>query len=155
MRRTKANALPRRSPRLTPDARIGPENFCRSCRIAAIIPPPPVRDNLPAQRKVIDLCHQVLGGGFRIHVPKLGAPGSFSRIQLKTFAKLPHTVHAFSLRKIGGAWLWLEQETGRYSFGYCKWCKIKIGRRYLDKAISKEYQHWLWDKIDKLAAHGA
>jgi hypothetical protein len=48
---------------------------CRNC--------PPARDNLPAQRKIINLCYQVLGGGVKFHVQRRGVPGSYSLLQLK------------------------------------------------------------------------
>jgi hypothetical protein len=117
-------------------SRIRLENVQRSRQIAAIIPT--VRDNLPAQRKIIELCRQVLGGGFKVHVPRLGAPGSLSLLQLKTFAKLPHTVYTFSLGRVRDVWLWLEEESRRYLFRYHTWCIAKGGQRYIDEDILRE-----------------
>ncbi len=48
----------------------------------------------------------------------------------------------------------LEEKTGRYSFGFCNWCRIKSGRRYSDESVSKNQQHRLWDKIKRLATPG-
>jgi hypothetical protein len=60
----------------------------------------PVRDNLPAQRKIIAVCHQVLKDKFKVYVPQQGAPGATSFFQLKTFVELPHMVYRFLLRQV-------------------------------------------------------
>ena len=100
-------------------------------------------DNLPTQREIIELCCYVLRDGFKIHTPRLDAPGSFFHIQLKTFDKFPHTVYAFSLGRIRDAWLCLEEETGRYYFSYPMWRIPKGERRYINEDILWDRIHWL------------
>jgi hypothetical protein len=102
------------SPCLMPGSSIWLGSIQRSRQIATIIPP--IHDNLPAQCKIIKLYCYILGNGFKVHVPRLSAPGSLSHIQLKMFKKLPHTVYAFSLGQIRGMWLFLEEEIGCYYF---------------------------------------
>ncbi len=57
-----------------------------------------VRDNLPAQRAIIALCLEFIGHRFIVHIPHHGAL-VLSCLQLRSFAKLPHTVSGFSLEK--------------------------------------------------------
>ena len=63
----------------------------QSLHIIAI--PPSVRDYLPAQREIIALCCRDVGSGFKVHIPRQGAPGLLSFIQLATFVRFTHTVY--------------------------------------------------------------
>ena len=73
---------------------------------------PTLRDYLPAQREIIDLCCPVLGSEFKVHVPWQGAPGLLSFIQIATFARFTHMVYGFLLGKQGGVWLRRDNESG-------------------------------------------
>jgi len=97
--------------------RTGDDTVRRSRRIAEI--PQPLRDNLADQRRIIDVCRRVLGDRHKVHVPRHGAPGTYSYIQLNTFAELPHAVWGFSLGLLRRRyWLGLTKETGEYTLGY-------------------------------------
>ncbi len=67
-------------------------------------------------------------------------------IQLKTFAVLPPTVYGFLLGRIKEVWLRLEEESGRYTLGYCKRGNNKIGnivQRFIDEDILCNRTDWI------------
>ncbi len=65
------------------------------------------------------MCWHVLGNQHKVHVPCHGAPGTYSFIQLKTFAKLPYAVWGFLLGSLCRIqWLGLIKETGDYTLSY-------------------------------------
>jgi len=146
---------PRRSLRLAKAASVSwtdDDTVRRSRRIAAI--PPPVRDNLADQRRIIEVCRRVLGDSHKVHVPRPGAPGTYSFIQLKTFAKLPYAVWGFSLGVIRRRyWLGLTKATGDYTLGYRHQgpdgtCIKRWGNeRIVDEAELRAYIQWeeQWD----------
>jgi hypothetical protein len=113
---------PRRSLRLAKAASVSwteDDNVRHSRPIAAI--PQPARDNLADQRRIIEVCRRVLGDQHKVHVPRHGAPGTYSFIQLKTFAKLPYAVWGFSLGSIRRKyWLGLTKATGDYTLSYIR-----------------------------------
>jgi len=64
------------------------------------------------------VCRRVLGDQHKVHVPCQGAPGTYSLLQLKTFAKLPYAVYGFSLGSLRHKnWLRLDKESGTYTLG--------------------------------------
>jgi hypothetical protein len=142
---------PRRSLRLAKAASVSwtdDGSIRRSHRIATI-PPPHARDNLADQRRIIEVCRRVLGDQHKVHVPRQGAPGTYSLIQLKTFAKLPYVVWGFSLGSIRRIyWLGLHKETGDYTLGYRHkgpngpFIKRWGNERIVDEAELRDYLQW-------------
>jgi hypothetical protein len=108
MQGKRTSAGPHRSCRLTTSASVWSGDVRRSRRIAATRRP--VQDNLPATHDIIPVCRRVLGDNFRVHVPRQGALGPTSFVQLRTVAELPHMVYGFSLGRISEFWLLLEEE---------------------------------------------
>ena len=142
---------PRRSLRLANAASVSwtdPSAVRRSRRLVAV--PPPARDNLADQRRIIEVCRRVLGDRHKVHVPRQGAPGTYSYIQLKTFARLPYAVWGFSLGHLRRLyWLGLTKETGDYTLGYRHkgangdhFIKRWGNERIVDEAVLRSYLQW-------------
>ena len=142
---------PRRSLRLAKAASVSwtdDDTVRRSRRIAAI-PQQPARDNLADQRRIIEVCRRVLGDHHKVHVPRLGAPGTYSFIQLKTFARLPYAVWGFSLGSLRRVyWLGLTKTTGEYTLGYRHqgpdgtYIKRWGNERIVDEVELRAYLQW-------------
>jgi hypothetical protein len=84
---------------------------------------------------MIVVCRQVLGYNYMVHVPRQGALGLTSFVQLKTFIELLHMVYGFLLGQIIDFWLLLEEESGRYFVGHKIWITAKSQRWYVTKTV--------------------
>jgi hypothetical protein len=146
----KSTRNPLRSPRLANAASIsymGDGAVRRSRRIAEILPP--TRDNLADQRRMIDVSRRVLGGRFKVHIPRHGAPKQYSYVKLDTFAQHPHVVYGFSLGQMRRKyWLGLTRRTGEYTLGYRDegpdgpFIKRWGSERVVDEAELRRYLQW-------------
>ena len=95
------------------------------------------------------MCRRILGDRYKVHVPRQGAPGTYSLLQLKTFAKLPYTVWGFSLGSIRRKyWLGLTKATGEYTLGYRHqgpdgtYIKRWGNERVVDERTLRDYLQW-------------